>query len=124
MQLEWERSQTTAAKVLQHVKHHMLVQGYVRWTDIAKAVNVNQSRISAVKKQMLSQNLCTPEDLSIWNQSLVSNTTRVDIKLNTKNLQVLKAKAEALNLNWVDVLNRLLYEYTSTEENHDHPLQG
>ena len=87
------------------------VQGYVRFSDIARRLNISRQLCDLVFKRAVKKQLITEERLKRWKASYKSRTTRAEFALLRTHEAWLKAEADTLGISWHDVLNRALNEH-------------
>lgn len=105
----------TPAKVVAQAHHQEEVQGYVRISDITKAVGVSRQRTDQALTEAVKQGLITEEQRVSWKQSYQLRTTRAEFALSLSNEAWLKDQAKKLDLSWHDVLNRVLHAHIHNE---------
>ena len=102
-------------------QHQERVQGYVRFSDIAKSLNISRQRCDLLFKRAIYEDLITEEQLRIWKESYKLRTTRAEFALLRTHEAWLKSEAERLDLSWHDVLNRVLQQHIHHHANVYHP---
>ena len=96
----------------------MSVQGYVRFTDIAKAENLCRQRIDQAFHQAVKSGLISEDQRILWRHSYKLGVTRTEFAISHTNLEWLKQQGEDLNLSVHDVLNRVLHDHIHSQSTH------
>ena len=118
--MSWNAS--TAERVIEHAEHQMLVQGYVRWSDIAEALGISRQRVAQCLEAAVKSGHTTAVRAEILRKSMQTNLVRHEYVLTESNRQWLLDQAEALNLSHHDVLNRVLLNHILNDHaNVNHP---
>ena len=118
--MSWNAS--TPERVIEHAEHQMLVQGYVRWSDIAEALGISRQRVAQCLESAVKSGHTTAVRADILRKSMQKSLVRHEYVLTESNRQWLLDQAEALNLSHHDVLNRVLLNHILNDHaNVNHP---
>ena len=111
-------TQTTAERVCAQCKHQLSVQGYVRFSDIAKVEGLSRQRIDQALRQAVEKGLISEDQRILWRHSYKLGVARLDFAVTHSNLEWLKQQGEELNLSVHDVLNRVLHTHIHSQSTH------
>lgn len=109
---------STAERVCAQCEHQIAVQGYIRFSDIAKAENISRQRVDAALLQAVSNGLISDDQRMLWRHSYRLSVVPTKVSITHSNLEWLRQQAEDLDLSMHDVLNRALHQHIHTHQNH------
>ena len=91
----------------------MSVQGYVRFSDIWKSMNLSRQRIDQILQSAVDDGHITKTELSEWKSSYMTNTRRTEFALEKSNKAWIESQVKELGLSPHDVINRVLRHHIS-----------
>ena len=98
-------------RCIEQAHHQEAVQGYVRVSDISKAVGYSRQAVDKAFRKAVANGQLSEEQLTDWKQSYALRTTRITAQLSHANNAWLTEHAKRLDLSWHDYLNRVLQNY-------------
>jgi DNA-binding transcriptional regulator LsrR (DeoR family) len=106
-------TKTQAELLIDQVEHQMDVQGYVRFSDIWKAMLLSRQRIDQLLQSAVEKGLITKKQLEEWKSSYMKNTLRTEFALEKGNKAWIESQSKELGLSTHDVINRVLRDHIS-----------